>query len=262
MSTTALHVWAPGINCQRELGVACEMVGIRVEVVHIRELMRDPGLVAAADLICFPGGFSYGDDVASGKILAVQLRQHLLPELQAHVDAGKLILGICNGFQTLVKAGLLPGPPHPVGSATLTWNDSGRFECRWVRLAPNPDAPGPWTKNLPATLLLPMAHAEGKFVASDAVLDDLQAHHQVAFTYADPAGQSTMTYPGNPNGSLRAIAGIVDRTGRIFGMMPHPDRHFMTSQGLDSFRRRPEDHWLPFFANAASYLASRTAATV
>lgn len=263
-TATAIHFWAPGINCQRELQASCELAGMRVEICHIRELMRDPSLLSGADLICLPGGFSYGDDIASGKILAVQMRQALLPAIEAHIAAGKLILGVCNGFQALVKAGILPGDPHPVGSATLTWNDSGRFECRWVRLAPNPMSPGPWVRNLAITLPLPIAHAEGKFVASPQVLDDLAAHHQIALTYVDADGAPSMEYPANPNGSLRSIAGIVDRSGQVLGLMPHPDRHFLATQAPDWVARglHPEETWLPLFQNAANYLASRTPAAV
>lgn len=260
MTITALHLWAPGINCQRELQVACERAGMAVHIRHIRELMRDPGLLAGVDLVAFPGGFSYGDDIASGKILSIQLRQYLLPALEQHVASGGLVLGICNGFQTLVKAGLLPGAPQPRESATLTWNDSGRFECRWVRLQPNPQNPGPWVRGMTVSLPIPVAHAEGKFVASSEVLDALDASQQIALRYCDAAGVPVMSYPENPNGSLRSIAGITDKTGRIFGLMPHPDRHYLPTHAPDWTRQglQEEETWQPLFDNAARYLTNQS----
>lgn len=259
MSIRAVHLWAPGINCQREFQAACELAGMTVDILHIETLMREPERLATYDFLGLPGGFSYGDDIASGKILSVQIRQTLLPALEQFVAEGKLILGICNGFQTLVKAGLLPGGNFGAGAATLTWNDSGRFECRWVYLRPNPDNPGPWLQGLPVALPIPLGHAEGKFVAADAVLEALAARQQIALTYCLGDGSAATAYPALPNGSLRGIAGITDPTGRILGLMPHPDRHYLPTQAPDRIRRglRPDETWLPLFRNAAAYLQAR-----
>jgi phosphoribosylformylglycinamidine synthase len=183
-------------------------------------------------ILTIPGGFSYGDDISAGKILATQLTHHLAKVIGEFVSAGKLVLGICNGFQVLVKAGLLPGgTDSPLGpqTVTLTQNDSARFEDRWVHLCTGPRA----SAFLPAdtVLTMPIAHAEGKLVAADeATLDRLTANHHVAVSYCSPDGSAAGGYPRNPNGSDADIAGLTDATGRILGLMPHPERHVHPTQ--------------------------------
>jgi phosphoribosylformylglycinamidine synthase len=214
---------APGTNCDEEAAFAWRLAGAEVESWHLGRLIESPGGLDAFQVLTLPGGFSYGDDLGSGVILARRLGSVLGEPLRRFVDRGGLVLGICNGFQVLVKAGLLPGDPA-AGSATLTFNDSGHFESRWVRLRP--------TAGLTPFLLddepieFPVAHGEGKFVmAEPAALARLEAAGQVVLRYADHQGLPTSAYPENPNGSLGAVAGLCDPTGRVFGLMPHPERN-------------------------------------
>ena len=196
---------AAGTNCDRETAHAFEKVGARAESRHINELLAEPQLLRGFRILVLPGGFSYGDDIAAGRILATELKVKVLPELRKFIDEDQgLVLGICNGFQVLVNAGLLPG--------TLTHNSSHRYIDKWVELEVQTDRCAFVRQG--ERYFVPIAHAEGKFVADQATLDTLKKNDQVAFTYAD-----------NPNGSLRDIAGVCDRTGRVLGLMPHPERH-------------------------------------
>jgi phosphoribosylformylglycinamidine synthase len=233
-----------GTNCDQETVYAWELAGADACRVHIRELINHPNLLREVQILTIPGGFSYGDDISAGKILACQFIHHLADALREFISAGKLMLGICNGFQVMVKAGLLPGgrftsdgPPDPVGPqvVTLTQNDSARFEDRWVHLhSRRPNA------FLPADVILamPIAHGEGKIVAADeSVLQQLTDRGHVALTYCDADGRPG-PYPINPNGSQQDIAGLIDATGRVLGLMPHPERHIFTQQHPQWTRRR------------------------
>lgn len=233
---SALVIRTAGTNCDAEMCRAFELAGAKVDLVHVDRLIAEPSRVDRFDLIGFPGGFSYGDDVASGRILAVKLRERLYPALRAAAERGACMIGACNGFQVLVQVGLLPGPsagePWPVDQAptqtvALTHNAGGRFIDKWVRVAAEPDSPCVWTRGwrtlatqFPAgtgedVMRLPIAHGEGRFVAaSSAVLAQLAERKQIALRYVD-----------NPNGSAGDVAGICDATGRIFGLMPHPERY-------------------------------------
>lgn len=221
-----------GTNCNVETAFAFEQSGAKVDQVHLQELFA--GRVSMKDyhILALPGGFSYGDDIASGRIFANELRVRLGEDVARFIKDKKLIIGICNGFQILVKAGILPGP-FAVGSktiqtATLFNNDSGKFEDRWVHL--KVDGKCVWTKDLPKTIFIPVAHGEGKFIPVDkAVMDALKKNGQIVFSYVT-AGGGKPEYPDNPNGSTEDIAGITDPTGRILGLMPHPERHFLTTQ--------------------------------
>jgi phosphoribosylformylglycinamidine synthase len=200
--------------------------------VHINRLLEDPGLPAQYQILCLPGGFSYGDDIAAGKILANQIRHHLEQTLADFKAAGKLILGICNGFQILIKSGvLLPDEPQSGPPATLTWNETAKFEDRWVHLAVTP-GPCVFLRGL-EKMYLPIAHAEGKFVTrSERALDQLRTRQQLVLRYCDATGasqDSPLPFPINPNGSVANIAGVCDETGRVFGLMPHPERHIDTT---------------------------------
>jgi len=232
----ALVIRAPGTNCDAEMCRGFALAGAHPELVHVNALIADPARIEAFDLIGFPGGFSYGDDIASGRVFAMKLREKLFAPLRAAAARGVPMIGACNGFQVLVQVGLLPGPAsgswstdhEPVRTAALAENTSGRFVDRWVGVAAPANAVCIWTQglesafasedgpapNLADILMLPVAHGEGRFqAASDAVLDALAANGQIALTYTD-----------NFNGSARAIAGISDPSGRIFGLMPHPER--------------------------------------
>lgn len=221
---------APGTNCDVETAYAFEKAGAKAERVHVFRLLEAPQRCREYQIFCIPGGFSYGDDIAAGRILANQIRHHLADLLREFVEAGKLILGICNGFQVLVKANvLLPPGEGGLAQATLGWNDSRRFEDRWVRLA----VAGQTCVFLQGIeeLYLPVAHAEGKFVVRDqAVLEALESAGQLVLRYARLSGplrveSEPLPYPENPNGSQANVAGVCDATGRILGLMPHPERH-------------------------------------
>jgi len=238
---------ADGTNCEVETAHAFDLAGARPDVVPMNRLRGGEVRLADYDILALPGGFSYGDDVVSGKIMAVELMSFLAGQIADFVAAGKPVLGICNGFQVLVRTGLLPFGELGTMRATLTPNASGHFECRWARLAPAGGSD--LARGLPARFVLPVANGEGRFYADDATLDRMEAAGLVALRYVDAAGQPTEDYPANPNGSLRAIAGLTDPTGRIFGLMPHPERCLTPHQDPD-WRRRPADeepHGLTFF---------------
>ena len=251
----AIVLRAAGTNCDMETAYALETAGAAAERVHVNRLLEDTGLLHGFHILALPGGFSYGDDIASAKVLANELRCALGDELRRFVEDGKLVIGICNGFQVLVKSGLL-GVGDGSG-VTLSFNDSARFEDRWVYLKaatercvfvkPGEDA------------YLPVAHGEGKFLTRSA--DDLRALDgagQIVFRYCGPNGEENPEYPWNPNGSMGAVAGICDPTGRIFGLMPHPERHVLgiqrprwTREGL-----KPEGDGARVFRNAVEYAAA------
>jgi len=222
----ALVLRAAGTNCDIETQYALEQAGFMADRMHVFKLMEDPSAFGGFQFMVIPGGFSYGDDVAAGKILANQMLHRLSDALNEFVDAGKLVLGICNGFQVMIKSGLLPwGRVDPAGAhkdATLAWNDSGKFEDRWVHLRSDSDKCVFLPKG--RIVALPIAHGEGKFVTRrDKVCDKLRQGDQIALRYVDAEGRPG-PYPINPNGSVEDIAGICDPSGRAMGLMPHPER--------------------------------------
>ncbi len=228
----ALVLRAAGTNCDRETLFALQQAGFEAKRVHIFRLMEKPERLSEYQFLVVPGGFSYGDDVAAGKILANQMLHRLAGPLNEFVAAGKLVLGICNGFQVLIKSGLLPwarvSSEQANRDATLAWNDCGRFEDRWVHLRADSDK----CIFLPAgeIIALPIAHGEGKFVPRDAkVLDALRQGGQVALRYVDAEGNAGQ-FPVNPNGSIDDVAGICDPSGRVLGLMPHPERFVEITQ--------------------------------
>lgn len=223
-----------GINCERETAHAFTLCGGDPEIVHINSLIRGydpiqqkPKRLSDYQILAIPGGFSYGDYIAAGRVLAEELKHFLQEQLREFVHSGKPIIGICNGFQVLVKYGLLPAlTGEPKQEATLTYNESGRFEDRWVRLRKPEDISDTciWTKGI-ESIDLPVAHGEGKFVAPDRIVRELFSRGLVVFQYVDSEGKPTSVFPSNPNGSLDAIAAICDPTGLVFGLMPHPERY-------------------------------------
>ena len=247
---------APGTNCDQESAFAFDRAGGRSELVHINRLLENPHLAGQYQIICLPGGFSYGDDVAAGRILANLIRHHLNDTFQAFRDAGKLLLGICNGFQILIKSGLLL-PDDAVGQvATLTWNDSGKFEDRWVRL--RVDGRRCVFLSGIESLYLPVAHAEGKFVVRDeTTLEKLAAAGQLPLRYASSEGHKQARFPENPNGSQADVAGVCDPTGRVFGLMPHPERFLFRTQHPRWTREDLPDNGDGFrvFQNAVAFFA-------
>jgi phosphoribosylformylglycinamidine synthase subunit PurQ / glutaminase len=215
-----------GTNCDKETAFAFHRAGGEPEFVHINQFICGAEKLDTFQILALPGGFSYGDDLGAGRILANELRFKLGDSLREFTRKGKLIIGICNGFQILVKSGLLPG--------SLIINDSGKFEDRWVYLK-NQKEKGKnqkcvWAHGLPEVIYLPVAHGEGKFVSEDkAALQRLQDNGQVVLRYCDANGQAA-EYPVNPNGSTEHIAGICDESGTILGLMPHPERHIDSLQ--------------------------------
>jgi phosphoribosylformylglycinamidine synthase len=208
-----------GTNCEVEAAHAFSLAGALPEFVHINRLLENPKQLQDYQILAFPGGFSYGDDIAAGRILANQITHHLSDLLRDFIAAGKPVIGICNGFQVLVKTDLLPGPlaGRTGQTATLAHNDSGRFTDRWIQLAA-PPGPGKciWTGALEA-LELPVAHGEGKFIpATENIRRAMWQNGQVALVYANGS---------NPNGSVDDIAGVCDSTGLVLGLMPHPERY-------------------------------------
>ena len=215
---------APGTNCDEETAFAFQQAGAETSLVHVGQLIRREQKLADYQIMVFPGGFTYGDDLGAGKVLANEMKLRLGEDIQRFVARGCLILGICNGFQVLVKTGILPGIKGEQ-KLTLTTNDSGRFECRWVYLKINGNNKCVFTTGI-ERLYLPVAHGEGKIVAEAGFLSQVDA----AVYYTNRQGKRNAGYPYNPNGSTKDIAGICDTTGRIFALMPHPERHIRPSQ--------------------------------
>ena len=225
---TVLILRTPGTNCDAETAFAFEQAGARCERLHINTLRESPQRLHDAQILVLPGGFSYGDDVAAGKILAAQLQNFLTEEVRRFRDADKLILGICNGFQTLLKAGLLVTPDEEGSLSTLAHNTNGRFTDRWVNLRAIPGN-CVFLRGI-EQMYLPIAHGEGRFVCrKDWILKGLDDANQLVLRYASPNG-NVIGLPHNPNGSQGDVAGLCDPTGRVFGLMPHPERHILPTQ--------------------------------
>jgi phosphoribosylformylglycinamidine synthase len=251
----ALVLRAPGVNCDIETQFALERAGAIADRLHVNRLRENPALLLRYQILVVPGGFTYGDDVAAGKILANQLACFLGDSLRKFRDAENLILGICNGFQALLKAGLLITPDDDGPLATLTHNLSGKFEDRWVHLQVASQR-CPFLKNL-QRLYLPVAHGEGNFLTREPwILQGLEQAGQVALRYCDADGRPA-SYPHNPNGSQGDVAGVCDPTGRVLGLMPHPERHVLPTQHPQWTRRglAEEGDGLALFRNAVEYFA-------
>lgn len=250
-----------GTNCDKETAFAFSQAGALPEPIHINRFFQQEKRLNDYQILAIPGGFSYGDDIAAGKILANELRYKLIDDMKRFIREGKLIVGICNGFQVLVKSGLLPGNNDLAQEASLIINDSGKFEERWVYLSSkvrkfeSSKVKCIWAKNLPEIIYLPVAHGEGKFIAKDkSVLERLNNNGQVVFRYCDEKGKLA-GYPFNPNGSNDNISGICDETGRILGLMPHPERHIAVSQHprRAGLKNKEEGDGLQIFRNGVEY---------
>lgn len=255
---------APGSNCDQETAFAFETAGARPEVVHLNRLLEKPALAADFQILGVPGGFSYGDDLSAGRIFGNQIRHHLRDTLQEFRAAGKLILGICNGFQILIKSGILLPDRADEPQATLTLNDSGKFEDRWIWLR-TASQKCVFLQGI-ESMYLPIAHAEGKFIARDAAtLAALESGGQLALRYDGPQNgggevarneAGLLPYPHNPNGAQLNVAGLCDHTGRVFGLMPHPERHIDPTHH-PRWTREPRERGdgLKLFENAVGYFA-------
>jgi len=241
----------PGTNCDVETAFAFQQAGADVNLVHINQLISGEQRLTDYQIMVVPGGFTYGDDISAGKVLANELKLKLGEDIRRFIEDGRLILGICNGFQALVKSDILPGlensgPPL----LTIAGNDSGKFECRWVHLSVNRESPCVFTKGI-ERMELPIAHGEGKVVADPKVLSELN----IVLYYVDEKGDNKAGYPHNPNGSVANIAGICDPSGRVFALMPHPERHMRGTQHPQWTRRRATKYGDGFqiFLNAVEW---------
>jgi phosphoribosylformylglycinamidine (FGAM) synthase-like amidotransferase family enzyme len=274
MMPRVLILRAPGTNCDQETAFAFQTAGGQPDVVHINRLLENPRLAANYQILAIPGGFSYGDDISAGRIFGNQIRHHLCDCLEEFKAAGKLIIGICNGVQILVKSGVLLPDRADEPIATLTLNDSGKFEDRWIYLRVASDK-CVFLRGI-EQMYLPIAHAEGKFVARDeATLKRLDAAGQLVLRYSAEAGVGSrgsgigdqklensrlstpdcrLPYPANPNGAQYNVAGLCDETGRVFGLMPHPERHIDPTQHPRWTREKHErGDGLAVFENAVQY---------
>ena len=254
MSANVLVLRTAGTNCDQETEFAFRLAGAQTSKLHVNALRRDPQRLQEFSILALPGGFSYGDDLGAGKVLANEMLASLRPAIEQFLADGKLIIGICNGFQVLVKTGLLPGLERWKQQATLTFNDSGKFEDRWVYLeAPQTRCalvePG-------ERVYLPVAHAEGKFVVADeTVLQEIRRNGQIIYRYTDADGKPA-GYPWNPNGSADNIAGICDPGGQVVGLMPHPERHCLPVHDPRWTRRglQAEGEGLRFYRRAVQFV--------
>ncbi len=285
MKPKALILRTAGINCDKETTLAFELAGAEASLRHIN-YVKEAKSLSRYQIICFPGGFSYGDDLGAGKIFSLELLLWLKDELKAFIGKGGLVLGICNGFQVMVKTGILPDADFRQ-KVTLSFNDCGRFVDRWIYLktkeevrqfvkqigetSPSAGWRGRrtrdekketkpekiWTKGLPEVIRLPIAHGEGKFLAPQKIVKELEAAGRIAFRYCDDVGGIEESETVNPNGSLRNIAGITDATGRILGLMPHPERCMFEHQIPDWHKKKTVPWGLRIFQNAVNYFLLR-----
>jgi phosphoribosylformylglycinamidine synthase I len=259
MSIKTLILHATGTNRDMEAAQAVEQAGAQAEIVHLNQLRRNERRWSDYQMLVLPGGFSYADALGAGKLLALDLNAYFAEQVRTFVESGKPVIGICNGFQALVKAGILPGNENGKVSkvqATLTFNACGHFECRWVTLAPI-SGKCLWTRGLDELLECPVAHGEGNFVLADpGQVRELLRSDQIALVYARPDGSPAKgIYPANPNGSMLDIAGICNSQGNVLGLMPHPEDHIFPYQHPRWRRGEVGRSGLPLFANGVRYAA-------
>lgn len=261
----ALVITGYGTNCEMEMAYACRLAGAHADIAHISEVLNGRYLINDYHFLNLPGGFLDGDDLGSAQVESVRLKhaqvnttgRTLFEEIATFIDRGMLILGVCNGFQALVKSGILPGNPLGMRRVSLTFNDSAKYEDRWVNLKVNPASPCVFTKGMDS-LMVPVRHGEGKFVCdNEATLKEVTEANLIAVWYADQSGKPTMEYPANPNGSVMAIAGICNTTGRIFGLMPHPEAytHRTNHPAWTRIKNLPDrGEGMAIFDNAVNFL--------
>ena len=261
MKPKALILQAHGSNRDLDVMDALSLAGADAICVPLNELRINKTLLSDFQLLVVPGGFSYADALGAGKLLALDLASYFEEEIAAFVDSGKPVIGICNGFQALVKSGILPGEKKDERrkkdqSATLTFNKQGHFECRWVNLAPVSQT-CIWTKDLEDTITCPIAHGEGNFQTTDLFpLSSFIEQDQVALTYINPDGSpANGDYPINPNGSMLDIAGICNAQGNVLGLMPHPENHIYAWQHPRHTRGETGKSGLALFENGVKYAA-------
>ncbi|MBN1582554.1 MAG: phosphoribosylformylglycinamidine synthase I [Anaerolineae bacterium] len=254
-----LILHATGTNRDHDAAWAVEKAGGQPEIVHVNKLRETPWHMHDYQMMVLPGGFSYGDALGAGRLWASDMRWLFQDEMALFIDTGKPVIGICNGFQALVKSGWLPGPPDLAARATLTRNESNKFECRWVWLEPTANNRCVFTKGLSERIYCPVAHGEGRFIPRDNhVLDELNAQGQIVLTYVrnvnSPASQPA-GYPANPNGSVADIAGICNARGTVLGLMPHPENHIVPEQHPRWAKGEKGNLGLALFENGIKYAA-------
>jgi phosphoribosylformylglycinamidine synthase subunit PurQ / glutaminase len=241
ISPKACVLNAPGINCNFETAHALEMAGAEAEQVHISQLQNRDRRLDDYQIFALSGGFSYGDDIAAGRILGLEIRKTMGEELNRFTEAGKVIVGICNGFQVLVESGMLPGgkiSDKDSRMAALAHNESGHFECRWTQMTVEESvSPFFLPDDIDEVIELPVAHAEGRFLKGHPkAYEKLMDAGQVLLRYCDVQGNHTEEYPDNPNASPLGITGVCDPSGHVLGLMPHPER-FVRPQQHPNWRR-------------------------
>lgn len=248
---------ADGINRDEEMAFAFELAGATTKIVHINDLRNKKDSLKNYQVLALPGGFAYGDDIVSGKILAVELTSFFADELKTFVNKkNTATLGVCNGFQALIRTGILPFNTIGAMKATLTNNDSGHFECRWVPVKVEKNSRSLFLTGMENIIMhYPIAHGEGKFFADGDILKKIEKEKLVALRYVDENGNTTQEYPQNPNGSLNAIVGVSDLTGRVLGMMPHPEC-FVRIEQHPNWRRGQikSPDGLPLFENIINFV--------
>jgi phosphoribosylformylglycinamidine synthase I len=232
MKPLAMILHASGTNRDHDVAQALQLAGAEPQIVHVNTLRRGEKRLSDAQMVVLPGGFSYGDALGAGRLMALDLQTYLADALKEFVESGKPVIGICNGFQALVKSGVLPGWEAEPHAASLVNNACGHFQCLWVTLRPTPESVCLWTRDLTEVIECPVAHGEGRFILCEpTALARLEKHGQVALTYSNGT---------NPNGSTADIAGICNPAGNVLGLMPHPENHIFSWQhpqhtrGIDS----------------------------
>jgi len=250
-----------GLNCEKETAAAVKAVGATPEQVHLNDLIVGEHSLEEYHMLVFIGGFSFGDHLGAGTVFANRVKFKLLDQLQKFIDDGKLVLGICNGFQTLSRLGMAPAlaGKYFEQQCALAHNDSGVFRDDWCILKADPESPCVFTRGI-RLVRLPLRHGEGKFAADPDVLRGIEEKHLAPVRYANPDGTCATEFPANPNGSLHAIAGVCDETGRVFGLMPHPEA-FLSPYNSPTWTIDKQNGPLPtegegviFFRNAIDYI--------
>lgn len=256
MLPRALILHAYGSNRDLEAAHAFELAGAQPEIVPLTELRAGTLRWSDYQLLCLPGGFAYADALGAGKLLALDLNVYFADQANAFVDSGKAVIGMCNGFQALVKSGILPDGrrDNSAPTTTLTFNAAGHFECRWITLTPQSKT-CVWTRGLNEPIYCPVAHGEGNYtVIDESLIGELQSRDQIALVYANPDGSpADGEYPHNPNGSIADIAGVCNPAGNVLGLMPHPENHILPYQHPRWTRGESGQLGLTLFKNGVEY---------